>query len=250
VCCKRILKKEDKSDGNEPRNDAYENLQDKDVPPEDDDLADFIVEDDYEDYVGGGRDTAAEEDVDGDGEDFADSNKGSGDIVPIPVSLCQLGAKGLSHFACETCLASLEACSAPCPQCEMLFGRLHLDSGKKALLKKKEEAKVGMETSSKAEDIMDIPRTFYCQQNKGGFQASANHETIEQDFEKVPKNEKCIIASFFKSALDLLEGIFHEKGLTVARFDGDINSDEREDQLRIFKTRESCRILLMTVQTG
>lgn len=56
--------------------------------------------------------------------------------------------------------------------------------------------------------------------------------------------------SFFKGSLDLLEAIFDELGAETARFDGDISSEERENELDRFKMHASCRILLMTVQTG
>ena len=56
-----------------------------------------------------------------------------------------------------------------------------------------------------------------------------------------------IILSFFKGALDLLEGIFVDMGLDVARYDGDLNQSERSKQLDHFKTKDSCRVLLATV---
>ena len=97
---------------------------------------------------------------------------------------------------------------------------------------------------------MAIPRRVYCSEVLGGFKPTAKLESIVDDFRKLPKDEKCLIVSFFKGSLDLLEGIFDELGAETARFDGDISSDERENELDRFKTQASCRILLMTVQTG
>ena len=38
--------------------------------------------------------------------------------------------------------------------------------------------------------------------------------------------------------------------VSVSRFDGDVSSVEREDELERFKADKDCRVLLMTVQTG
>ena len=56
-----------------------------------------------------------------------------------------------------------------------------------------------------------------------------------------------IVLSFFKGALDLLEGVFDDMGLDVARYDGDLKHDARREQLEHFKSEGSCRILLATV---
>lgn len=133
-----------------------------------------------------------------------------------------------------------------------MLGRLHLDSGRQDLLKKKKEGNPQDDTvavETQPED-MGIPRHIYCRGTLGGFKSTAKLESIVNDFRALPQDEKCLIVSFFKGSLDLLEGIFDELGAETARFDGDISSDEREDELDRFKTRESCRILLMTVQTG
>ena len=50
--------------------------------------------------------------------------------------------------------------------------------------------------------------------------------------------------------MDLLEGIFDEKGVSCARFDGDLGPDERDAELVRFKEDEHCKVLLMTVQSG
>jgi SNF2 family DNA or RNA helicase len=251
VCCNRILKRpkfDEKKDGR--RNDAFENLEDNDINDEDDD---FIVEDDYIEYDRDGSE--AEEDNGGEAENSSKTEgpnrKGEGDIVPIPLTMCRTGGKGLRHFACETCLEKLEETCSTCPRCDTLFGRLHLMSGKEELLRKKEEAKVKKEVDIKTDpEDMEIPRQVYCRHIEGGFRASAKLESIVANFEAVPKDEKVIIASFFKSSLDLLEAIFHEKDIPTCRFDGDISNEDREEELIRFKTRENCRVLLMSVQTG
>ena len=70
--------------------------------------------------------------------------------------------------------------------------------------------------------------------------------------EKLPYDEKVLIVSFFKGSFDLLEAIFQERhpDVGVARYDGDVKAEEREDELHQFKTDPSCRVLLMTIQTG
>jgi SNF2 family DNA or RNA helicase len=121
------------------------------------------------------------------------------------------------------------------------------------LLKKKAESTrpaKAMKSHFVVEDL-EIPRPIYCAGILGGFRASAKLDSIVDDFKnKVPQDEKLLIASFFKGSLGLLEAIFHDLKVKVARFDGAIGSEEREAQLQRFKTRPTCRVLLMTVQTG
>jgi SNF2 family DNA or RNA helicase len=131
--------------------------------------------------------------------------------------------------------------------------RSTMDTARVELLKKKAESTQpakDMQSHFVVEDL-EIPRPIYCAEILGGFRASAKLDSIVDDFKnKVPQDEKLLIASFFKGSLDLLEAIFHELKVEVARFDGDIGSEEREAQLQRFKTRPTCRVLLMTVQTG
>lgn len=47
-----------------------------------------------------------------------------------------------------------------------------------------------------------------------------------------------------------MEGIFFEKGIDCARFDGDVSTHKRGEELDRFREDPSCKVLLMTVQTG
>lgn len=47
-----------------------------------------------------------------------------------------------------------------------------------------------------------------------------------------------------------MEGILDEKGVPCARFDGDLESGKRDEELRRFKDDNGCKVLLMTVQSG
>lgn len=68
--------------------------------------------------------------------------------------------------------------------------------------------------------------------------------------ERTP-TEKTIIFSFFKGCLDLFEGILtYDMGINCARFDGDVSSKIRQADLDRFRTDPSCRVLLMTVNSG
>lgn len=239
VCCLRVKRKDNREEARDM--DAYENLGDNQVNDENDD---FLV-----DGLENGHE-AEEAEKESDGAS-AERNKGEGGIVPIPPETCFLAGRGLRHFACETCLEALQEACLSCPLCQKFLERVHLNSGKEELLKRKKDSTLQKDLDVKIQpEDMELPRRTYCRDIMGGFRASAKLESIIADFEKVPKNEKVLIASFFKGSLDLLEAIFHELGAGVARFDGDIGSDERENELEKFKTEESCRVLLMTVQTG
>ena len=168
---------------------------------------------------------------DDDKEDLFNDRKGTGKIVPIGANLCQFADEGIRHFACESCLEELEDDCADCPMCKDLIDRVHLS----------QMTKSGMEGHQKV----------YCQDVYGGFIPSAKLELILNDFKTgIPKDDKVAIVSFFKGSLDMLEAMLFEHGIEVARFDGDIKADERQKQLEKFKTKSTCRVLLMTAQTG
>jgi hypothetical protein len=83
------------------------------------------------------------------------------------------------------------------------------------LLKKKAESTrpaKAMKSHFVVEDL-EIPRPIYCAGILGGFRASAKLDSIVDDFKnKIPQDEKLLIASFFKGSLGLLEAIFHKSG--------------------------------------
>ena len=116
----------------------------------------------------------------------------------------------------------------------------------------KAEANMKKNDTGGSDDAMDldISRKLYCEHIFGGFRASAKLESIIEDYNQLPSDDKVLICSFFKGSLDLLEAIFHEMKVGTARFDGDISSEERQLELDRFKEDESCRVLLLTVQTG
>lgn len=60
------------------------------------------------------------------------------------------------------------------------------------------------------------------------------------DFEeRLPEDDKVFIVSFFKGSLDLLEAVFRERqpNVGIARYDGDVRADEREEQLSSIQKR-------------
>ena len=184
--------------------------------------------------------------------------KVKGKIVEIPVELCSLPnvrVGGLRHFAHESCLECLETEGIDCPLCTKLFERARLDTAKKSLLRMREEAaeagRTGMEDPRKMAGKLEVDRPIYCKEILGGFKASAKLESVVSDIKSIPPEDKILVVSFFKGSLDLLEAILHhELKMDYARFDGDVNPSERQTELDRFKTKPSCRVLLMTVQTG
>jgi SNF2 family DNA or RNA helicase len=141
-----------------------------------------------------------------------------------------------------------------------------IDSGRAELLKKKQESagKNAGDDADNKESVADskpsavagvypeemvVPRRVYCSETFGGFRSSAKLDSIIDHFNTIPVDEKMLLVSFFKGSLDILEAIFSELNVEVARFDGDIQHEEREMELERFKTSQSCRVLLATVQT-
>jgi len=84
-----------------------------------------------------------------------------------------------------------------------------------------------------------------------GFRATQKIDKLIKWFKGVPEDDKCIVLSFFKGSLDLVEGILHhEFGVNCVRYDGDIGKETRERELQQFKKKRNYRVLLATVQSG
>ena len=83
-----------------------------------------------------------------------------------------------------------------------------------------------------------------------GFKASAKIEEAIKWIQNVPQNEKMIVMSFFKGSLDLVEGALCDLGFECIRYDGDISKEKRAKELKRFKTKQSVRVLLASVQSG
>ena len=84
----------------------------------------------------------------------------------------------------------------------------------------------------------------------GGFVCSAKIQQALDWTSKLPPGEKGIIFSFFKGGFDLIEGALEELEIVCARFDGDVPSEERQEELKRFKNDAACRVMLMSVGTG
>lgn len=230
VCCGGGNKKNNKKP---TRSDISELLGDDNLVDDDDD--DFIAPEDEEP------------------EELLDK----GDIVEIPLGLCHLcnTDNGLRHHAHSACLERLEEC---CPLCEKLVSRAQLSSGAKAMEDIKSDSEQELKPAESADDAitpkveLEIDRQIYCSDILGGFKPSAKLESIIDHLTKqIPNDEKCLVLSFFKGSLDLIEAIlFYELGMDYARFDGDICPENRQKELDRFKQSPNCRFLLMTVQTG
>jgi SNF2 family DNA or RNA helicase len=195
------------------------------------------LEDEFEKYMNEDVDDfSLGESFDSNSEDEPrpdNKTKGKGKIVAIDPDICHLAKRGIRHFACESCLDRMKFMRESCPKCIDLLARAKLDS-------------------KNTNDPINIGcNRIYCQDVFGGFRASAKLEKIVRDFiSKVPKDKKAMITSFYKGPLDLLEAMFDEHGIEAVRFDGDVVAEQRHSCLEKFKNTPSCRVLLMTAQTG
>lgn len=199
-----------------------------------------------------------DEPIDGDDENYDTDDdedageaqpKGRGQIVPIPT--CKTGLMGIRHFACESCIESIDKC----PRCEVLLGKLQNSS-----LRENKNTDVSLSTKDETAKNQGVGKDnwgrrlnrIFCPEVFGGFLPSSKLKAIVSTFDKIPRSEKALIVSFYKGGLDLLERMFTDlyPNMQVARFDGDIGVNKREKILQEFKSIPSCRVLLMTVQTG
>ena len=156
----------------------------------------------------------------------SNQERGKGDVILIPLKLCHFASDhDIRHFACESCIEDLEEQGKSCPMCEKLINRC----------------------SAVLADGGDTKGKVYCTEIFGGFRASAKLAKMLSDFKSdIPPEDKVLIVSFFKGSLDLLEAMFHDHEIEVARFDGDIKGYERQEVLNNFKSSKTCRILLMS----
>ena len=86
----------------------------------------------------------------------------------------------------------------------------------------------------------------------GGFKPSSKLLELQKIVTSIPKGDKVIIFSFFKSFLDLAEGMLeHEMSVSCERFDGDCSSQKAKSAaLNRFRSVDGPRVLLATIHSG
>ena len=191
-------------------------------------------------YLTGNESTDEEED---DTSSDATVKKGT---IKLDASICA-SADTCPHFACLECEKTIRAAhtqsgSMSCPRCLDLQLRMEHSWDERApgqrvycqdIFPFGEDAK--MPSGNKA---------------AGGFVCSAKIQQALDWTSNLPPGEKGIIFSFFKGGFDLIEGALEELQIGCARFDGDVPSEARQQELMRFKKDAACRVMLMSVGTG
>ncbi len=150
-------------------------------------------------------------------------------LIPVPDDLCSSMENNFQHFVHEACVSKL---IDKCPRCQDTRARL---------LYSEQECESNI---LYCEDISATPGVH-------GFQSTSKIEEVVAWVKKIPVGDKAILYSFFKSTLDLIEGVIVDHlGLNCARFDGDSLPINRSEELDRFKKSDKCRILLATVQSS
>ena len=159
-----------------------------------------------------------------------------GPIVELGPDICKAAGSACCHYAHESCIELFrENGCDECPRCKDLASRIHFAS---------------------STDNTNTNRKVYCEEvettvsDVNGFKASAKMEEAIKWIQHVPQNEKMIVMSFFKGSLDLVEGALCDLGFECIRYDGDISKEKRAKELKRFKTKQSVRVLLASVQSG
>jgi SNF2 family DNA or RNA helicase len=150
--------------------------------------------------------------------------------LPLVALECCKKAFGVQHYAHEACIPTIG--DVMCPRCQDGRNRSMLNFGP-------------------AFNSSGFQSPIYCKEILGGFKGSSKiNEVVDAVMDTNP-DDKILVLSFFKSSLDLLEGIFtYDLKFGCARFDGDLPSKIASEQLENFKKNASIRILLATVQSG
>jgi len=160
--------------------------------------------------------------------------KDLGKLIPLPNQYCS-APDVCKHHIHEKCLDKLiDSEEEPtCPKCDDLKRRMAFNPGDTRMTYCKnisygydgEEYK-GIKATSKIQQVVDWVKT-------------------------IPEGEKAIIYSFFKGSLDILEGILvYDLEVETKRFDGDFTPIQRSKELEDFKTSDTCKVLLVSVQSG
>ncbi|KAK4057554.1 hypothetical protein OIO90_001199 [Microbotryomycetes sp. JL221] len=63
-------------------------------------------------------------------------------------------------------------------------------------------------------------------------------------------DDKFIIISTFTTALDMMEDLFDAHGVKVLRYQGDMNREHRATAVRLFRKKDSYRVLLLSLLSG
>ncbi|KAH6681052.1 P-loop containing nucleoside triphosphate hydrolase protein [Plectosphaerella plurivora] len=73
---------------------------------------------------------------------------------------------------------------------------------------------------------------------------------LGRDLEEHLKSDKSIVFSFWRQSLDVLGRLLAERGIPFYRVDGMLKPERRREVLRVFRSPDSARVLLMTLGTG
>lgn len=149
-------------------------------------------------------------------------------LVQVPAEFCKCSETCFQHYVHESCIPEL---LDRCPRCDDLGKRLCFNDSCAPL-------------PTHCANVEAIPGTK-------GFQSTSKIEKVIEWIKKVPHGEKAILYSFFKSSLDIFEGILIDDcDIECARFDGDMEPIHRSRELRKFKESDTCHVLLATVQSS
>jgi len=174
------------------------------------------------------------DDADLDDADFDTNNKKNykikSKLVPVPSEFCMSTSVtcGCTHYVHEACLPNLILC----PRCTDFKNRINF------ITNSDENLPTHCEKISPMDGV-------------DGFRSTSKIEKVIEWVKTIPPGEKVILYSFFKTTLDLVEGIlFYDLGIECSRFDGDVDKDQRKRDLQLFKQSDSSNILLATVQSS
>jgi len=168
-------------------------------------------------------------------------------LQPLPASLCSQAGTECQHYAHKECIERMIEGGLSCPRCQDIKRRLHLVPNE-----------LESEKTTVKSQKTTVKNPVYCKHVKaiagappGIVISSKLNKLVEHIRNKIPKEDKVLVLSFFKASLDLLEGIFEDElKIPCCRFDGDLGQEKSNESLNEFKRDPKKRILLATVQSG
>ncbi|TVY43285.1 putative ATP-dependent helicase [Lachnellula subtilissima] len=79
---------------------------------------------------------------------------------------------------------------------------------------------------------------------------STKLQTLLEDLQSSPKEEKSVVFSYWTFTLDLIESLLRIKSISYARIDGRHSGAKREEAIQKFQTDESIQVILVSITCG
>lgn len=79
---------------------------------------------------------------------------------------------------------------------------------------------------------------------------SSKVKALLQQVQQIPRNDKCVVFSYWTSTLDLIQHALAQARITYCRYDGRLTRKKRDSALSTFATSPNVQVLLVSITCG